>query len=74
MGNHLNVFQGPDAVRDLLDPSKIPNLPLVELPASLNPYVGDKVRIFAKLMNLLPLGNVKAVPAFKSSHCSIRFL
>ena len=68
MGNHLNVFQGPDAVRDLLDPSKIPNLPLVELPASLNPYVGEK------LMNLLPLGNVKAVPAFKSSHCSIRFL
>lgn len=64
MDNQFNVFEGPDAVRDLLDPGKLPYLPLVELPASLNPYAGDGVRIFAKLMNLLPLGNVKAVPAF----------
>jgi len=39
-------------------------LPLVELPSTLNPYAGDNVRIFAKLMNMLPLGNVKAAPAF----------
>ena len=64
MDNQLNVFAGPDAVRDFLDPGKLPNLPLVELPDSLNPYTGDQVRIFAKLMNMLPLGNVKAVPAF----------
>jgi cysteine synthase A len=64
MDNQLNVFAGPDAVRDYLDPGKLPNLPLVELPDSLNPYTGDQVRIFAKLMNMLPLGNVKAVPAF----------
>ena len=64
MGNQLNVFEGPGAVRDFLDPGKLPNLPLVELPASLNPYASDRVRIFAKLMNMLPLGNVKAVPAF----------
>jgi cysteine synthase len=64
MDNQLNVFEGPEAVRDLLDPGKLPNLPLVELPASLNPYTKDGVRVFAKLMNLLPLGNVKAVPAF----------
>lgn len=64
MDNELNVFEGSDAVRDLLDPGKLPYLPLVELPASLNPYAGERVRVFAKLMNLLPLGNVKAVPAF----------
>jgi len=64
MNDHLNVFAGPDAVRDYLDPGKLPNLPLVELPASLNPLAGERVRIFAKLMNMLPLGNVKAVPAF----------
>ncbi len=64
MANHLNVFEGPAAVRDLLDPGRLPYLPLVELPAELNPFAGDKVRIFAKLMTLSPLGNVKAVPAF----------
>lgn len=64
MSDHLNVFEGPDAIRDFLDPGKLPNLPLVELPAPLNPYAGERVRIFAKLMNLLPLGNVKAVPAY----------
>jgi len=64
MDNHMNVFAGPDAMRDFLNPGKLPNLPLVELPASLNPYLGDQVRIFAKLMSMSPLGNVKAVPAF----------
>ncbi len=64
MQNGMNVFKGPEAVRDLLDPGKHSYLPLVELPASLNPFAGDQIRIFAKLMNLMPLGNVKAVPAF----------
>ena len=59
-----NVFKGPDALKDFLNPGKHPNLPMVELPASLNPFVKDNVRIFAKLMGLSPLGNVKAVPAF----------
>lgn len=59
-----NVFKGPDALKDFLNPGKHPNLPMVELPASLNPFVEDNVRIFAKLMGLSPLGNVKAVPAF----------
>ncbi|MGI9570019.1 MAG: pyridoxal-phosphate dependent enzyme [Desulfobulbia bacterium] len=62
--NQLNVFEGPNAMRDFLDLGKLPNLPLVELPASINPYAGDQIRIFAKLMNMLPLGNVKAVPAY----------
>lgn len=59
-----NTFSGPDALKDFLNPGKHPNLPMVELPASLNPFAADKVRIFAKMMGLSPLGNVKAVPAF----------
>ncbi len=64
MGERLNVFEGPDAVRNFLNPGNLPHLPLVELPTGLNPFAADKVRIFAKLMTMLPLGNVKAVPAF----------
>ena len=59
-----NVFEGPDALRDFLNPGKHPNLPMVEVPADLNPFADQKVRIFAKLMGMSPLGNVKAVPAF----------
>ncbi len=64
MNNKMNVFDGPDALRDFLNPGKHPNLPLVELPAKLNPFATDNVRIYAKLMSMLPLGNVKSVPAF----------
>jgi cysteine synthase len=64
MQNKMNVFDGPDALRDFLNPGKHPNLPLVELPAKLNPFADDNIRIFAKLMSMLPLGNVKSVPAF----------
>jgi len=64
MKSQLNVFEGPEAIRDFLNPGNLPNLPLVELPAELNPFAGAKVRIFAKLMNMLPLANVKALPAF----------
>jgi cysteine synthase len=60
----MNVFKGPDALRDYMNPGKHPNLPLVELPAEMNPFVGDNIRIFAKVMGMSPLGNVKAVPAF----------
>ena len=59
-----NTFKGPNALKDFLDPEKHPNLPMVELPESLNPFATDSVRIFAKMMGLSPLGNVKAVPAF----------
>ncbi len=59
-----NIFKGQDALKNFLNPEKHPNLPMVELSASLNPFTGDNVRIFAKMMSLSPLGNVKAVPAF----------
>lgn len=59
-----NVFSGPDAVRDFLNPECNPPLPLVEIPKHLNPFYKDNVRIFAKLMNFLPLANVKSLPAY----------
>lgn len=59
-----NVFEGPEALKDFLNPGRHPNLPMVELPAGLNRFAGEKVRIFAKLMGMSPLANVKAVPAF----------
>jgi len=64
MQNQMNVFKGPDSMREFLNPGRLSYLPMVELPKELNPFAGENVRIFAKLMNLLPLGNVKAVPAF----------
>jgi cysteine synthase A len=64
MAKALNVFKGPNAVRDYLDPGKQPYLPMVEIPDTLNPFAGDRVRIFAKLMSVSPLANVKAVPAY----------
>ena len=58
-----NVFSGENAVRDFLNPDNNPYVPLVELPERLNPFSRDKVRIFAKLMNMVPLMNVKSLPA-----------
>ncbi len=62
--SHTNVFSGPTALRDFLNPDNQPPLPLVELPANLNPFASDGVRIYAKLMNFLPLANIKSLPAF----------
>jgi len=60
----LNTFEGDSAVLDFLNPENAPYTPLVEIPASLNPYREKGVRIFAKLMNALPLANVKSLPAY----------
>ncbi len=60
----LNTFEGSDAVLDFLNPDNAPYTPLVEIPDHLNPYRKDGVRIFAKLMNALPLANVKSLPAY----------
>ncbi len=60
--NSNNVFSGSHAVRHFLDPDHHAPLPLVELPESLNPFAGEKVRIFAKLLYLLPLLNLKSLP------------
>lgn len=58
----MNVFSGADAVKDFLDPDCNPPLPLVELPGALNPFAGRKVRIYAKLLYMLPLLNLKSLP------------
>lgn len=66
--NTLNMYAGENSIRDFLNPDNNPPLPLVELPKSLNPYRAKGVRIFAKLMNFLPLGNVKSLPAYNMLH------
>ncbi|KAF7335534.1 Efflux pump FUS6 [Mycena venus] len=52
---------GKNALKDFYDPSKCPPLPLVELPS--HPFEDDGVEIFAKMLTLLPAGNVKSLPA-----------
>jgi hypothetical protein len=59
---HLNVYTGTDSLRNYHDPDQQPPLPLVEVPLSLNPFRGDGVRIYAKMMSTLPANNVKALP------------
>ncbi|PHH62157.1 hypothetical protein CDD81_7531 [Ophiocordyceps australis] len=61
--NLLNVYKGPDSVRNYFDPDSSPPLPLVELPDCLNPYRQDGVRIYAKMMSMHPTNNVKCMPA-----------
>jgi cysteine synthase A len=59
----LNVFKGKNSLIDYLNP-KFHLTPLVELPKNLNPFYEDGVRIYAKLLNTLPLTNIKSIPAF----------
>ncbi len=54
-----SVFAGPNALLDYLDPGKHPPTPLVELPPELNPYHGQKVRVFLKLLFMTPIFNAK---------------
>jgi hypothetical protein len=58
----LNVYHGPQALQQYFDPDEQPMLPLVELPARLNPFLDDGVHIFAKMLTALPAQNVKALP------------
>ncbi len=62
--NYLNVFKGKNSIIDFLNPDNNPPLPLVEIPEHLNPFKKNGVKIFAKMMNFLPLGNVKSLPAY----------
>ena len=60
--NPLNIYTGPDSMKKYFDPEYQPPLPLVEIPRVLNPYYMDGVRIYAKMMTMLPAHNVKALP------------
>ena len=70
----LGVFQGPSAIRDFLDPDQHSFVPLVELPGHLNPFRESGVRILAKTMYLLPLLNIKSLPALNMlMHVRVRY-
>ena len=60
--NPLNVYKGPKSMIQYFDPDLQPPLPLVELPAKLNPFKDDNVRIYAKMATALPAQNVKCLP------------
>ncbi|KAF2841747.1 tryptophan synthase beta subunit-like PLP-dependent enzyme [Patellaria atrata CBS 101060] len=60
--NPLNVFRGPNSMAQYFDPDQNPPLPLVEIPAALNPLRKDGVRIYAKMLTALPAQNVKSLP------------
>ena len=62
--NNFNVFSGNNAILDFLNPDNNPPIPMVELSDALNPFRKDGVRIYAKLMNTLPLNNVKSLPSY----------
>jgi cysteine synthase len=59
----LNVFAGNSALLDFLDPGKHPPTPLIELPPDLNPFHGQKVRVFLKLLYQTPGFNAKLLAA-----------
>ena len=62
----LNVYSGPNATRDFIDPAKRPYTSLVELrDRHLNPFLGEDVRIFAKVMYEAPCLNIKSFSAIE---------
>jgi hypothetical protein len=62
--NFLNVYKGPDSLVKYYDPDYQPPLPLVEIPNAMNPFRAHGVRIYAKMMTVLPAQNVKALPGW----------
>lgn len=63
--NHFrNIFSGPRALKDFFNPEKNVYIPLVEVPPALNPLYASRVHLYAKLMHVLPLANVKSLAAY----------
>lgn len=65
MQEELNVWSGPDALKRFLKLEGYPTLPMVEVTCLFPELQKDKVRIFAKLMYLLPLLQSKMIPVLK---------
>lgn len=63
-GRNEAVYSGENSLKDYLNPASYPATPLVELPADLNPFDADGVRIYAKMMPAVPLMNIKSLPAY----------
>ncbi|MFA5750830.1 MAG: pyridoxal-phosphate dependent enzyme [Candidatus Paceibacterota bacterium] len=59
------VFEGENAFFEFLKPEGTSPTPLVELPKAFNPFHKDKVRIFMKLINFVPLFNIKSLPSYE---------
>jgi cysteine synthase len=59
------VFEGEGAILDYLNPKSLGMTPLIELPATVNHFKKDKVRIFIKLVNSSPLLNIKYFTAWQ---------
>lgn len=58
-------YSGPEALKNYLKPDKDEYSPLVELPQTLNPFLQEfDIHINIKLLNTLPLSNVKSMPAW----------
>lgn len=65
------AFIGEDSLDRYLSPEFFAPSPLVELPEDLNPLRADGVRLTAKMMSLVPLMNIKSLPAYamlKNAH------
>jgi cysteine synthase/rhodanese-related sulfurtransferase len=63
--NPKRVHLGANGLKDYLSPARDEYAPLVELPSALNQYLDSHdIHISLKLMNTLPLGNVKSLPAY----------
>jgi cysteine synthase A len=58
------VFEGENAIIDFLNPKSLGITPLIELPASVNHFKKDKVRIFIKLAQFVPLMNIKSLSSW----------
>jgi len=59
------VFEGDSAILDFLNPKALGMTPLVELPESVNRFKNDKVRIFIKLAEFVPLLNIKSLSSWE---------
>jgi cysteine synthase/cystathionine beta-lyase/cystathionine gamma-synthase len=59
-----SVFLGNNSLQNYLCPSNFATTPLVELPGDLNPFKADGVRLLAKMVPLVPLMNIKSIPAY----------
>lgn len=59
-----NVFSGEKAIFNYLIPGAMGPTATVELPSRLNPYLKDGVHIYIKLVQSIPLANIKSLPSW----------
>jgi cysteine synthase len=59
------VFEGETAIFNFLNPKSACKTPLIELPESINHFKKNKVKIFIKLSNYVPLYNIKSISSWQ---------